>query len=91
MTKESNRASIIPHPRAQKPLTGLRWAPSPRGATRDDVRAAFNDLARQLAEGQLLVLQERLYVEPYDVDEVLAIRRDALQAHGLDADRPFTI
>ena len=91
MAEQPRGASIIPHPSAQKPLTGLRWAPSVRGADRGEVRAAFDSLAHQLAQGQFVVLQERLYVEPYDVDEVLALRRDALQAHGLDADRPVTI
>jgi len=91
MPKNSSGASIIPHPSAQKPLRALRWAPSPRGADSVEVGRAFERIAAELAEGQLVVLQERLYVEPYDVDEVLALRRAALQAHGLDADRPLTI
>ncbi len=85
------RASIVPHPRTVQPCRTLHWAPGPRGATPSAVGAAFDRIAAELAKEQLLVLQERLYVEPYDVDEVLALRRAALQSHGLDADRPVTI
>jgi enamine deaminase RidA (YjgF/YER057c/UK114 family) len=73
------------------PIRALRWAPPVGGGDLDSVAAAFEGIARRLADEGLEILQERLYVPPGELEPVLAARRRAYRERDVDADGPRTV
>jgi len=91
MSPPATSTNIVRHPGARARLVALRWAPGASPADEDELREAWDQIAARLAAERLLVLQERVYAPAWAVPTICSMRREALTARGLDAERPVTL